>query len=121
MQFVSLSKTLLVDQLQYIEYLRSHYPKHIEGGIQDLETLTRQLIYLDADQVSAWIKTNKVAIFESDICIYDQDAILRPVPTFDTVQNHPVVEGSGSLIYNQMAVEDLLQLRAIFWIDPRVD
>ncbi|WP_400263274.1 hypothetical protein ACFX5U_09550 [Sphingobacterium sp. SG20118] len=108
------------DQSLYLKYLSVQYPEHLIAGIQNLEYLTQRLICLDRAQARKWMTAKRVEVLESDISIFDQDAILKIVDPYEQVPSISTDKPTDSLIYNQMAAEDILALRDIFWIDPRM-
>ena len=88
--------------------------------MQDLEDLTRSLICLDQEQAREWFNKHDVTMVQSDISIYDKDAILTIFLLGTDQQITIPLEEKDELVYNLMHKEDLLQLRDLFWIDPRM-
>ena len=58
---------------------------------------------------------------QSDISIFEKDAILTIFLLGTEQQIKIPLEDKDELIYNLMHIEDLLQLRDLFWIDPRIN
>jgi hypothetical protein len=109
------------NHLLYFVYIASNYPTHIIAEIKDIEDLTRSLICLDQKQARAWFNTHEVTMVQSDIWINDKDAILTAFLFRNEQQITIPLEEKDELVYNLMHTEDLLKLRDLFWIDPRVD
>ena len=89
--------------------------------MRDLEDLTRSLICLDQGQAREWFTKHDVTMIQSDISIYDRDAILTIFLLGKDQQITIPLEEKDELVYNLMHTEDLLQLRDLFWIDPRTE
>ncbi|KKX47269.1 hypothetical protein [Sphingobacterium sp. IITKGP-BTPF85] len=109
------------NHLLYLAYISLNYNNHLLGEINDLEDLTVSLICLDQDQARDWFKTYEITMVQSDISIYDKDAILTVFLLKKDLQITIPLEDKDELIYNLMHIEDLLQIRDLFWIDPRID
>ncbi|MEN5085896.1 hypothetical protein ABE426_05460 [Sphingobacterium faecium] len=108
------------DHALYIAYIGVNYPTHIIDEIRDLEDLTRSLICLDQEQAREWFNKHDVTMVQSDISIYDKDAILT-IFLLETDQQITIpLEEKDELVYNLMDIEELLQLRDLYWIDPRM-
>jgi hypothetical protein len=108
------------DHMLYLTYLGFHYPEFIIDEMRDLEDLTRSLICLDAAHARDWFMDHDVAVMESDIWICDEDAILKAL----TVQEEEIwsfTDEDEDLVYNILPPQDILPLRDLFWIDPRMD
>jgi len=96
-------------------------PTHIIDEMRDLEDLTRSLICLDQEQAREWFSKHDVTMVQSDISIYDKDAILT-IFLLETDQQISIpLEEKDELVYNLMDTEELLQLRDLFCIDPRIN
>ncbi|MNL27122.1 hypothetical protein D3C87_1486900 [compost metagenome] len=57
---------------------------------------------------------------QSDILIYDKDAILTIFLIGNDQQITIPFQDKDELVYNLIYTEDLLQLRDLFWIDPQI-
>jgi hypothetical protein len=108
------------DHSRYLEYLQVHYPAYITAGMHDLEELTRTLICLDRTQAQNWFMRHQIAVMESDIWICDEDAILKVLAVRGDNHLWHIADDTDELIYNLVAPQDILPLRDLFWIDPRV-
>ncbi|MDH5826721.1 hypothetical protein [Sphingobacterium faecium] len=108
------------DHAMYLEYLQLHYPDHVSSGMQDLEDLTRSLICLDTAQACDWFLTHRVAVIESDIWFCDEDAILKVLDVQQADYVWHISDDTEELIYSQITPQDILPLRDLFWIDPRI-
>lgn len=108
------------NHLLYLAYISLNYNNHLLDEIQNLEDLTLSLICLDQDQARDWFNTYEITMVQSDISIYDKDAILTIFLLKKDQQITIPLEGKDELVYNLMHIEDLLQLRDLFWIDPRL-
>lgn len=104
----------------YFEYLYLNYPQQVAEEKKDLENLTHSLICLEANQAQHWFKTHNVTMVESDIWICDEDAILKILAINEHNKNWNFSEDREEMIYNLMSPKELMQLREIFWIDPRL-
>jgi hypothetical protein len=109
------------NHLLYLAYIGVNYPTHIIDEIRDIEDLTRSLICLDQEQAREWFSKHDVTMVQSDISIYDKDAILTIFLLRKDQQITIPLEEKDELVYNLMDIEDLLQLRDLFWIDPRIN
>lgn len=108
------------DHHRYLEYLKKHYPEHVTAGMRDLEDLTRSLICLDTAQTKDWFMLHKVAVVETDIWFCDEDSILKVFAIHQLGDSWQLSENDEELIYNQVTPQDILPLRDLFWIDPRM-
>ncbi|MCW2259233.1 MULTISPECIES: hypothetical protein [Sphingobacterium] len=109
------------NHLLYLAYIGVNYPTHIIDEIRDLEDLTRSLICLDQEQAREWFSKHDVTMVQSDISIFEKDAILTIFLLGTEQQIKIPLEDKDELIYNLMHIEELLQLRDLFWIDPRIN
>lgn len=109
------------NHLLYLAYISLNYNNHLIDEIQDLEDLTLYLICLDQDQAREWFNTHDITMVQSDISIYDKDAILTIFLRRKDQKITIPLEDKDELVYNLMHTEDLLQLRDLFWIDPRIN
>ncbi|MEN5436478.1 hypothetical protein ABE545_22805 [Sphingobacterium faecium] len=109
------------NHLLYLAYIGVNYPTHVIDEIRDLEDLTRSLICLDQEQAREWFRKHDVTMVQSDISIFEKDAILTIFLLGTEQQIKIPLEDKDELIYNLMHIEDLLQLRDLFWIDPRIN
>ncbi|MCS3556171.1 MULTISPECIES: hypothetical protein [unclassified Sphingobacterium] len=108
------------NHLLYFAYINLNYSKHLFDEIQDIEELAHSLICLDETQAKEWLSTHDITVVQSDISIYDKDAILT-IPSCGEDQQITIpLKNKDELVYNLMHTEDLLQLRDLFWIDPRI-
>ncbi|WP_293925665.1 hypothetical protein [Sphingobacterium sp. UBA6320] len=108
------------NHLLYLAYIDVNYPTHIIDEMRDLEDLTRSLICLDQEQAREWFSKHDVTMVQSDISIFDMDAILTIFLLRTDQQITIPLEEKDELVYNLMHTDDLLQLRDLFWIDPRM-
>jgi len=75
---------------------------------------------LDANQAEKWFKKHHVTVMESDIWICDEDAILKVLAVKEHDHHWGILDDTEEMIYNLINPQELVLLRDIFWIDPRI-
>ena len=61
-----------------------------------------------------------IAVIESDIWFCDEDAILKVLDVQQADYVWHISDDTEELIYSQITPQDILPLRDLFWIDPRI-
>lgn len=104
----------------YFKYLAMYYQEHVTYERRDIEELTETLMCLDANQAEKWFKKHHVTVMESDIWICDEDAILKVLAVKEHDHHWGILDDTEEMIYNLINPQELVLLRDIFWIDPRI-
>lgn len=108
------------DDTIYREFLHLYYPDSVFHEMNDLEELTHSLLCFDATQAYKWFMAHHVTVMESDIWICDEDAILRVFAIREHERSWNLKDDTDDLMHNLMLPQELVLLRDVFWIDPRM-
>lgn len=106
----------------YQDYIASHYPEDLPWEMKQYQEASKALERMDRMKAISWVATHHVSLFESDIFIDDEDAILRPIQSKDGDLLRYNFNTLEELIYNHQLPEELFRKnRSYFWIDTRVE
>ncbi len=106
----------------YQDYVASHYPEDLPWEMKQYQEAAKALIRMDKVAAIAWVSAHQINLFESDIFIDDEDAILRPIQFKNDDMLRYNFNTLEELIYNHQIPEDVFRKnQTYFWIDARID
>lgn len=106
----------------YQDYVASHYPEDLPWEMKQYQEAAKALIKMNKMDAITWVSKNQINLFESDIFMDDEDAILRPIQCTDEDLLRYNFNTLEELIYNHQTPNDLFRKnRTYFWIDTRME
>lgn len=110
------------DMKIYQDYVASHYPEDLPWEMKQYQEAANALEKMDKGAAVSWVAKYQINLFESDIFIDDEDAILRPIQVREEDLRHYDFNTLEELIYNYQTPDGLFRKnRAWFWIDRRIE
>lgn len=101
----------------YAEYLDAHHDLDESNELKAFDSIASRVMKLDRPSFLAWATDKGIELVESDIYIFDEDAILKGIRLDDTEMEDYDVESSwDDLVHNLHKPEDLAKERAYFWV-----
>ncbi|MGN0002690.1 MAG: hypothetical protein ACI35V_04575 [Sphingobacterium composti] len=101
----------------YADYLQSHKELDAEKGLKVYDSIAPRVMKLDRSSFLAWATDKGIELVESDIYIFDEDAILKGIRLDDAeMENYDVESSWDELVHNLHKPESLANERAYFWV-----
>ena len=101
----------------YEEYIHSLKDLDHEKELNEFDSIAPRVIKLDRASFLAWATDKAIQLVESDIYIFDEDAILKGMRIEDVEdQNFDAESTWNELVHNIHIPEELAKDRAYFWV-----
>jgi hypothetical protein len=101
----------------YADYLSTHQDLHETNELNDYDSIAPRVMKLDRPSFLAWATDKGIELVESDIYIFDEDAILKGIRLDDAEMEDFDIESSwDDLVHNLHKPEDLAKERSYFWV-----
>lgn len=101
----------------YVEFLNKSLHVNIHEELKIFDSLAPRVMRLDRSSYLAWITEKGISLVESDIYIFDEDAILRGVRgQEDKIKEFKIEESWNELFHNMHIPEVLAKERSYFWV-----
>lgn len=101
----------------YADYLGKHLDLDTESELKSFDSMVPRILKLDRPSFLAWATDKGIELVESDIYIFDEDAILKGIRLDDAeMENYDVESSWNELIHNLHKPEELAKERAFFWV-----
>ena len=101
----------------YEDYLNKQNDVDREKELKHYESISSRVLKLDRASFLAWATDTGIQLVESDIFIFDEDAILKGIRVEDVDDEDFDVESSwNELVHNIHIPEELAKERAYFWV-----
>lgn len=101
----------------YEDYMNKQIDVDREKELKHYESISSRVLKLDRASFLAWATDKGIQLVESDIYIFDEDAILKGIRLEDVDDENFDVESSwNELVHNIHIPEELAKERAYFWV-----
>jgi len=101
----------------YEEYINTLQDLDHEKELAEFDSIAPRIIKLDRASFLAWANDKAIQLVESDIYIFDEDAILKGIRLEDVEDEKFDVESTwNELVHNIHIPEELAKDRAYFWV-----
>ncbi|MBD1430550.1 hypothetical protein H8B04_13425 [Sphingobacterium sp. DN04309] len=101
----------------YADYVTSHPDLDPEKELKTFDSLAPKVLKLDRASFISWAIDKGIELVESDIYIFDEDAILKGIRLEEVEAESFEVESTwDELIHNVHKPEELAKDRAFFWV-----
>ena len=101
----------------YISYLKGHEGLDVAKELRIYDSLAHRVLKLNTASFLAWAIEKGIELVESDIFIFDEDAILKGIRAEDAERNRWDIEDSWKeLIHNLHVPYELAKERDYFWV-----
>jgi hypothetical protein len=101
----------------YEEYINTLQDLDHEKELAEFDSIAPRIMKLDRASFLAWANDKAIQLVESDIYIFDEDAILKGIRLEDVEDEKFDVESTwNELVHNIHIPEELAKDRAYFWV-----
>src|SRR5690606_10104556 len=101
----------------YEEYINTLQDLDHEKVLDEFDSIAPRIMKLDRASFLAWANDKAIQLVESDIYIFDEDAILKGIRLEDVEDEKFDVESTwNELVHNIHIPEELAKDRAYFWV-----
>lgn len=101
----------------YEEYINTLQDLDHEKELAEFDSIAPRIMKLDRASFLAWANDKAIQLVESDIYIFDEDAILKGMRLEDVEDEKFDVESTwNELVHNIHIPEELAKDRAYFWV-----
>lgn len=101
----------------YEDYLEERYPLNKEIELKAFDNILPKIMKLDRAAFLSWSVDKGITLVESDISIFEEDAILMGIRLEDEEkEKYEIAESWDELIHNIHIPTDLAKEREYFWI-----
>lgn len=110
------------DHRIYTKYLQQTYPERIDEETKKFAHYSSQINAMNKEEAMHFVEENQIVLFQSDIYILDEDAILSPFIAPPHYVDHFDMYESWSNLINCFVLPDILfqEEREIFLINTAV-
>ncbi|TCV10166.1 hypothetical protein EDC17_103611 [Sphingobacterium alimentarium] len=101
----------------YEEYINTLQDLDHEKELAEFDSIAPRIMKLDRASFLAWANDKAIQLVESDIYIFDEDAILKGIRLEDVEDEKFDVESTwNELVHNIHIPEELAKDRVYFWV-----
>ena len=101
----------------YVDYLQMHKDLDYEKELKTFDSIVARIMKLDRASFLSWATDKGIELVESDIYIFDEDAILKGIRLDDEeIENYDIEASWDELVHNLHKPQVLAKERAYFWV-----